>query len=60
MKEIIGKSETEVARVLKKKGKILRVMQRNGKDHCGTCDFQPDRVNVAVEDGTITKFLGMG
>jgi hypothetical protein len=39
----------------------VRVMRVNGNNCIGTCDFNPNRVNVAVDDkGIITSVISIG
>lgn len=41
-------------------GLTIRPMCENGEMLIGTCDYRPDRVNVATVDGIITEILGLG
>ncbi|MEY4230524.1 MAG: Peptidase inhibitor family, partial [Actinomycetota bacterium] len=38
----------------------VRVVREDGVALAATADFQPQRVNVVVENGTITEVLGLG
>tara|TARA_R110000868_G_scaffold393641_1_gene664733 strand:- start:122 stop:412 length:291 start_codon:yes stop_codon:yes gene_type:complete len=38
----------------------IRVMRIDGQNCIGTTDFNPDRINVAIREGTITHVLGVG
>lgn len=60
MVDIIGKTEEEAEVVLKRQGKRLRVTQRDGEPYMVTCDYWPNRINVAVESGKIIQVVGVG
>ena len=38
----------------------IRVMRKDGERCIGTADYNPDRVNVAVEGDKITAIIGIG
>lgn len=42
------------------RGHTVRVTSEDGVGLFGTCDFLPDRVNVAVVDGVISQVLDFG
>lgn len=44
----------------KDNGITLRISVKDGQPQMGTMDFRRDRVNVAVDAGTITGILGRG
>ncbi len=39
---------------------IIRVLRRDGRNCIGTRDYNPDRVNVAVENGIIKSIISIG
>lgn len=39
---------------------IVRVMRKNGHNCIGTCDYNPNRVNVAIENGVIKSIISIG
>jgi len=41
-------------------GFSVRVTEEDGESLFGTCDWQPNRVNVSVTQGKVIGFLGMG
>lgn len=41
-------------------GKVVRMVQRDGKDIVVTDDFNPNRINVVVERGVITDVISVG
>lgn len=41
-------------------GFTLRTMKLNGQELIGTCDFRPNRINVAIENDVVTEILGRG
>jgi hypothetical protein len=55
LKSVIGHSLEEVTDAVERSGGRIRVMERDGQHGVGTCDFDMDRVNVAVYDGLVTK-----
>jgi nucleoside-triphosphatase THEP1 len=59
-KSAIGNTVEEVSEEAKRTGWSIRVMKQDGKDCVGTCDYNPGRLNVAVDNGKITEILGFG
>ena len=59
-KSAIGNTVEEVSEEAKRTGWSIRVMQKDGKNCVGTCDYNPGRINVAVSDGKITEIIGLG
>lgn len=57
---IVGKSESAATTAAEEQGCSIRVVERDGRALAVTEDFRPDRVNVAVEDETVTKVLSLG
>ena len=49
-----------VRNVAKKCPYTIRVMRKDGRNCIGTCDFNPDRVNVAVVNGVIKSIISIG
>ena len=60
MVNIVGKTECEAESVLRKHGKQLRVVQRDDTSFVGSCEYWPDRINVVVESGKISKIISAG
>lgn len=58
--KIVGKDLDTAEFVAKKAGYSLRVMEQDGGNCIGTCDFRTDRMNVAVEGDKVTKVLSVG
>ena len=52
--EIIGKTEKEAEEIAKEEGMHLRLMRKDKKSFCGTCDFRTDRINIEVEEDKIS------
>lgn len=57
--ELIGKTLKEANQVVESYESI-RVNELDGKHMAGTCDFNPDRINVVIDDGVITRINGRG
>jgi len=53
IKEIIGKTEEEAEEIAKEEGMHLRLMRKDEKSFCVTCEFRPDRINIEVEKDKI-------
>jgi hypothetical protein len=53
---LVGRSLDEVATI----PWTVRVVRKDGVDLAATADFQPQRVNVVVENGTVTEVQGIG
>jgi hypothetical protein len=52
---LIGLTEAEAVSQIEKAGMIARVMERNGEDFIGTCEYRTDRVNLQVANDTVYK-----
>ena len=57
---LVGKAVDAASAAAEDHGCELRVVQEDGEDLAVTLDFNPDRINVAVEEGTITKIVSLG
>jgi hypothetical protein len=57
---IVGMTEEKAIEHLKKGGKVMRVINRDGEGLMVTMDINPDRVNVWVKDGIISGLENMG
>ena len=57
---LIGKTVEEAQDLIKKEGRTVRVMKRDGKGLIGDCRFATSRVNVAVQDDKIVSIIGVG
>jgi hypothetical protein len=57
---VVGKSEADAQAAVEAAGWTMRVTQRDGEDLAVTADFVENRVNVAVEDGTVTTVSSIG
>jgi hypothetical protein len=52
---LVGLSENQAATTAASKGMDFRVAERDGIEQMLTADYNPDRVNVAVTDGIVTR-----
>ena len=57
--DVVGLSIGEARPEVHERGCSLRVIERNGKPLLVHLDEQSDRINVAVEGGTITRMDGL-
>jgi hypothetical protein len=55
-----GLREDAAAALAGRRGRPLRVVERDGEPLPHTDDFVEDRLNVAVEDGRVSRVLGTG
>jgi hypothetical protein len=58
--EIIGLPQNVTEGKLMESGYHLRIMEQDGQYLIGTCDYWPNRINVAIEKGVVKKVLGVG
>lgn len=56
----IGKTVNELEAIAKQHGVEIRVTRENSKNYIGTCDVRPNRMNVTVTNGTVSKVNGFG
>lgn len=47
--EFVGMKKAAAIKAIQGQGKTARVMGEDGQNFVGTCDFQPDRVNLIIE-----------
>jgi hypothetical protein len=40
---------------LKKENKTYRIISKDGKQFCGTCEWVVNRINFKIENGVITE-----
>jgi nucleoside-triphosphatase THEP1 len=59
-KSAIGNTVEEISEEAKRTGWSIRVLKQDGKDCMGACDYNPGRINVAVDNGKITEIIGLG
>ena len=57
---LLGKEEKPAQSLAKKNGCDMRVTERDGEMFPMTMDFRPNRVNVVVADGKVSKVTGIG
>lgn len=57
---VVGESLDAASEAAADEGCQIRVAIRDGEGLALTQDFRPDRVNVAVEDGTVTEIVDIG
>lgn len=57
---LIGMDAVEAHAYLKRFGKKLRVVQRNGQPLITTRDYVQNRVNVSIKDDLVDQVLGLG
>lgn len=60
LEKLIGIPVFEAEKILKQSGKILRIIKNDDENFCVTCEYRENRVNVEVEQGTITNVLCQG
>jgi hypothetical protein len=53
-----GKLLPRARRIARRHGCEIRVVERDGEPIPGTADYQPDRINVAVERRRVTRVVG--
>ncbi len=57
---LIGMPVNQADAILIASGKSLRVIGEDGEDFAFTLDFNPDRLNVKIEDGRVIALDGWG
>lgn len=58
--EIVGGSLQGAERAAQAEGCSVREVERDGEGLAVTEDFRPDRVNVATENGEVTRIVSLG
>ncbi len=53
--DFVGQPEDEAAATAAARGNALRVAERDGVEQMLTADYSPDRVNVAITGGAVTR-----
>ena len=53
--DFVGLPEDQAAARAAAEGRAFRVAERDGVEQLLTADYSPDRVNVAITDGTVTR-----
>lgn len=57
---LLGKTLSTAEAVALKRGFTIRVLKKDGKAIITTCDICSDRMNVAIENGIVTKLISWG
>lgn len=50
---LIGKNKHDVQKIVEYHGYSFRITSENGNDYMITCDFNPERVNVKIQNDLI-------
>lgn len=58
LSDVEGKSLDEVEDWADENDMTVRVVMEDGQPNAMTMDYRTDRVNVQVEDGTVTRYCG--
>ncbi len=58
--ELIGLTLAEAKEKLKDSGSRIRVTSEDGQQYFGTCDYDLNRINVAIAEGKISSVGGRG
>ena len=53
--EIIGKTKAEAVIIIKAAGFTCRVTKEDGDHYMGTCDFNPNRLDLEIQDGLVVE-----
>ena len=56
----VGESFDEASQAAEDAGCLMREVVKDGKPLAATQDYRPDRVNVATENGQVTKIIDLG
>lgn len=59
-RSLVGQSVQDAARAVEALGLRVRVTIEDGQPQVVTMDYDPERINVGVEGGSITSFEGLG
>ena len=57
---LVGKGIERAIMTAQTNGKTVRVVKQDGRNLIYTTDFNPDRINVAVEEGKVVAITGEG
>ena len=57
---VVGLPLEKAEATAEQKGCSVRMVERDGEQLAVTQDFRPDRVNVAIRDGEVTRIVGIG
>lgn len=57
IQDLVGKTMEEVMSRLEQEGIWFRLINVDGVPYIGTADFHPDRANLYVENGVVTKIV---
>lgn len=52
--EVIGMTEADAIAKIETAGFVYRIMERDGVNFMGTCDYRTDRVNLSITEGVVT------
>ena len=53
--EVVGKTTKEALKIIRNNGLIARTMREDKEGFMGTCEYRPDRVNLEIDKGVVTK-----
>lgn len=60
LEEIVGLNMVKASRLVRERGFLFRVMNKNGEYLSGSNDFVDKRINVRVDDNEVTEVLKIG
>ena len=60
LEDIVGLNMVEASKLVRDKGCMFRVMNKNGVALSGSDDFIDNRVNVRVDNNEVTSVLKIG
>ena len=52
---LVGKTTAQAKKAAEDAGYAFRIIEVDGVPKAVTADLQPDRINVAIEDGVVTE-----
>lgn len=58
--DLIGLTLEEALASAKANNHTIRVLHENGEHLFGTCDWCPERINIAIDDNVVTAILNLG
>jgi hypothetical protein len=60
LEELVGMSEKEASGYLISRGYFLNIGTKDGEHYISTCELNPRRVTVDIENDIVTKVHGVG
>lgn len=60
MPNLVGLKLEEAKKIADSNRIIIRIMQEDGVDQIGTCEFRSNRINVAIQNGIISEIISQG